>query len=215
MQYKNLGIFLALSLIATGLLANCQSQPAPLPPPPEPPPEIPPLRLLTKTTLDRAYNRDHLDPKKFQYFLSGSMELERSWNTSTLRLNTGGELSQENIRFQEKIILEKETMGVAVDIRIDKDYEHWEIDIRFDRVNGRILTFRENDTEGSFDLLYVQAQTGKKIPYGTEEYNLNFAEIPRLLIRIAENSRDRPAVTMVEGVAVDSLPPESIPEPAP
>jgi hypothetical protein len=208
MQYKGVGFFLALSLLSAGLLVNCQSQPAP---PPMPPAEPPPLRLLTKKILSRAYNRDHLDPKKFQYFLSETTEMERSWNTSALRLNSKGELTQEDNRFQEKIIVEKETMGVAVDIRIDEDYEHWEIDIRFDSAGDRILTFRENDEGSSFDLLYIQTQTGKKIPYGEEEYNLNFGEIPRLLIRMTENSRNRMAVTTGEGVVVDSLPPEPAP----
>jgi hypothetical protein len=223
MQYKGMGFFLALILLSAGLLVNCRSQPAPPPKSaaepadPEPvkqeesSPEIPPLRLLTKTILGRAYNRDHLDPKKFQYFLSETMEMERGRNSSTLSLNTRGELSREDELTREKIILEKETMGVAVDIRIDKDYEHWEIDIRFDPADERILSFRENDEGSGFDLVYAQTQTGKKIPYGKEEYDLDFGEIPRLLIRMAENSRNQTTVTTVEGIAVDSLPPEPVP----
>jgi hypothetical protein len=222
MQYKGMGFFLALSLLSAGLLVNCQSQPAPSSNPPagpvnpepvkqETPPEIPPLRLLTKKILGRAYNRDHLDPKKFQYFLSETMEMERGRNSSTLSLNSKGELSREDNLTREKIIFEKETMGVAVDIRIDKDYEHWEIDIRFNPADDRILSFRENDEGGGFDLVYAQTQTGNKIPYGKEEYDLSFGEIPRLLIRMTENSRNQMVVTTVEGIAVDSLPPEPAP----
>jgi hypothetical protein len=233
MQYKGLGIFLALSLISAGFLVNCRSNPESppaarqpqgqaRPPAPESPagparqdpaPEIPSLRLLTKKTLDRAYNRDHLDPKKFQYFLSETMEMERGLNSSTLSLNARGELFQEDSLTHERIIFEKETMGIAADIRIGKDYEHWEIDIRFDPADDRILTFRENDEGSSFDLFYVQIKTEKKIPYGKEEYNLNFADTPRLLIKMAETSKDLPVLTTVEGIAVDSLSPA--PPPAP
>jgi hypothetical protein len=216
MQYKGMGIFLALSLLSAGLLANCQSQPVSPPvvqqtPARSPEPEPPALRLLTKKILDRAYNRDHLDPKKIQYFLSETMEMERGRNISALSLNAKGELFQEDSLAHEKIIFEKETMGVAADIRIDKDYKHWEIDIRFDPADSRILTFRENDDGSSFDLFYVQTKTGKKIPYGEEEYDLGFTDTPRLLIRMTETSKDLPAITTVEGIPVDSLPPPPAP----
>jgi hypothetical protein len=196
-----MGIFLVLSLLSAGFLVNCQSPP----PPPPPSPPDPSLRILTKKILDRAYNQYHLDPKKFQYFLSETIEMERSWNTTTLRLNTKGELLQEDSQMYEKIILEKETKGVTVDIRIDKDYKHWEIDIRFNPNDDRILTFRENDEGSGFDLFYVQTKTGKKIPYGKEEYNLNFTETPQLLIRMIGSSRNQPVVTTAEGVPADSL----------
>jgi hypothetical protein len=222
MWYKGLGIFLALSVISAGLLVNCRSNPPPPPPPPESPAEpagqdpsveIPSLRLLTKKILDRAYNRDHVDPKKIQYFLSETLEMERSRSSSSLTLNTKGELFQEDSLAHEKIIFKKETMGVAADIRIGKDYGHWEIDIRFDPADDRILTFRENDEGSSFDLFYVQIKTEKKIPYGKEEYNLNFADTPRLLIKMVETSQDLPVITTVEGIAVDSLSPGSPPAP--
>jgi hypothetical protein len=219
MRCKGMGIFLALSLLSIGLLANCKSQPKPESPAgpavsePEPVPEPPAgvedssLRLLTKKLLDRAYNRDHLDPKKFQYFLSEAMTMERGRNTSSLSLNTKGELSQEESRIREEITLKKETMGVAKDIRIGEDYRHWEIDVRFNPPDDRILTFRENNDGNSFDLLYVQTQTGKKISYGDDEYDLGFEEIPQLMIRMIENSRDQMVVTVAEGIPVDSLPP--------
>lgn len=202
-----MGIFLALSLLSIGLLANCKS---PAPPPPPPPVSEPPLRLLTRRLLDRAYNRDHLDPKQFQYFLSEAMEMERSRNISNLNLDSKGVLVQEDSLSDERIFFKKETMGVAKDIRIGEDYKHWEIDIRFNPLDDQILTFREND-EGTFDLFYVQTRTGKKIPYGEEEYDLSFGEIPRLMIRLIENSRNQPDITTVEGIPVDSLPPPPVP----
>jgi hypothetical protein len=232
MRYKDMGFFLVLSLLSAGLLVNCGSQPAPAPaqktpnqpPAPEAPakpaernssPEIPSLRLLSKEILSRVYNRAHLNPKRIQYFLSETVEMERGRYSSTLSLNTKGELFQEDSLTHEKIIFEKETMGIAVDIRIDKDYKHWELDIRFDPADDRILTFRENDGGSSFDLFYVETKTGKKIPYGTEEYDLSFADTPRLLVKMAETSKNLPAIITGEGITVDSLPPEPVPEPAP
>jgi hypothetical protein len=222
MQNKGRGFFLVLSLISAGLLINCRSQPASAPaaqrtasPPPKPavepeqqdsPEEIPPLRFLSKKILDRAYNRDHLDAKKFQYFISETMEMERGQSVSTLVCNEKGELFQEDNLIQEKIIIERETMGVAVDIRVGEDYERWEIDVRFDPVNDRTLTFVENDEGSSFDLFYVETRAGKKIPYGNEEYDLSFTEIPRLSIKLAETSTNVPAITTVGGITVDSLP---------
>jgi hypothetical protein len=206
-----MGIYLVLGLIFTGFLMNCQTQaPPPPPPPPVEPqreslPEIPSLRPLTKKILDRAYNRDHLDVKEFQYFLSGTIEMERGRNNSTLSHNTKGEVFQEDSLTHERIVIEKETMGVAVDIRVSKDYEHWEVDIRFEPANNRTLTFIENDEGTSFDLFYVETRTGDKIPYGTEEYDLSFAEIPCLLIKLIETENDVSVVTNVEGIAVDSF----------
>jgi hypothetical protein len=222
-----MGIFLALSLISAGFLVNCQSQPAspagqqtdgqsPAPEssadpveasaesPEQASPASPPLRLLTKKILDRAYNRDHLDVKKFQYFISETMEMERGRNSSTLSYNAKGELLQEDRLTHEKIVIEKGAMGVAVGIRIDKDYEHWEIDVRFEPANDKTLTFIENEEGTGFDLFYVQTSTGSKIPYGTEEYSLSFAEIPRLLIKLTETENTESVVTKAEGIAVDS-----------
>ncbi|MDR0450443.1 MAG: hypothetical protein LBH26_04175 [Treponema sp.] len=215
MQYKGTGLLLALSLLSAGLLVNCQSKPAPLPEQPpagpqvkreETSPEIPPLRLLTKKILDRAYNQDHLDPKKFQYYLSETIEMERGWNSSTFSLNNKGELLREDSLTRERIVFEKETMGIAVEIRIDRNYEHWEIDLRFDPADERILTFRENGEGGSFDLVYAQTKTGNMIPYGAEEYLLSIEEIPRILIRMAETVKDVPLLIIVDGIPVDSLP---------
>jgi hypothetical protein len=220
------GIFLVLSLISAGLLVNCSSQPAspasqepagqtPAPETPAAGPELPSesssLRPLTKKILDRAYNLDHLDVKGFQYFLSETVEMERSRNVSTLSRNAKGELFQEDSLTHERIVIERETMGVAVDIRVNRDYEHWEIDVRFEPASDRTLTFIENDEGTSFDLFYAQTKTGNKIPYGMEEYNLGFTEIPCLLIRLIETENDVSVVTTVEGVAVDSLPPQADP----
>jgi hypothetical protein len=210
-----MGIFLVLGLIFTGFLINCQTQ-APAPPPPvepqiQPPPEISPLHPLTKKILDRAYNRDHLDVKKFQYFLSETMEMERERSRSTLNHNTKGELFQEESLTHEKIVIEKETMGIAVDIRVNKDYEHWEIDVRFEPANDKTLTFIENDEGTSFDLFYVQTKAGSKVPYGTEEYHLSFRTIPCLLVKLTETENDVLTVTNAEGIAVDSFSPETSP----
>jgi hypothetical protein len=207
MQYKGVGFFLALSLLSAGLLVNCRSQPVapPVIEEEEPLPEIQPFRLLTKRILDRAYNRAYLDPKKFQYFLSETVEMDRDLNNSTLSLNNKGELAQEDTLIHERIIFEKETMGVATDIRIDENFEYWEIDVRFDPMDTRVLTFKENHRGDGFDLVYVQVQGEKKIPYGKEEYNLFFENTPQLLIRMSEYSSDQMEITTAEGFSIDSF----------
>ncbi|MDR3248544.1 MAG: hypothetical protein LBT39_07140 [Treponema sp.] len=220
MQSKRIGYFLFITLFSAGLLVNCGSQPATnqsaprreAPPPPAPSqpveissPETPSLRPLTKRILDRAYNRDHLDAKRFQYFLSETMGMERDLSASILNYNAKGELFQEDSLTQERIVFERETKGVAVDVKIGEDYKRWELEVRFDPASAnKTLTFRENDDGTSFELVYVETSAGRKIPYGENEYLLKFEAVPCLLIRMAETSKNLPLVTTVPGLAVDS-----------
>jgi hypothetical protein len=132
------------------------------------------------------------------------MEMERDLSASILNYNAKGELFQEDSLTQEKIVFERETKGVAVDVKIGEDYKRWELEVRFDPASDKTLIFRENDDGSSFELVYVETSAGRKIPYGEDEYLLKFEAIPRLFIRMAETSKNLPVVTTVPGLAVDS-----------
>jgi hypothetical protein len=139
--------------------------------------------------------------KNFQYYISEAIVLKDS--RTGIRINSGnlGEFEVRDASSSEEVEILEETGGEARDL-FSKKNKPQILSISFDESTDALLTFVENTEDHLFELQYEEGEGNNTIKYGGKEYNLEFEEVPHLLIKEDVLSTENPAKKILPGRAI-------------
>jgi hypothetical protein len=152
------------------------------------------------------------DIKAVPYYISDSFSLEYSQTSQNLEISENGEVILREVAVQDRINIEKETMGTIVAVNYDTQGRML-LAMSFEESGDTYpLIFREGDQDRIFYLLYYVFNNGeKKIYYGKELYDLQTGEsIPQLKIRFEETRESRPAIRTLRGRRAGAVQPAGL-----
>jgi hypothetical protein len=157
------------------------------------------LQPITRPILEMIYQSGN-DIKNIPFFISDSISLEYSKITQDLEITGDGEVILKEIAVQDRININKETMGSIIAVNYDAQGRML-LAISFDESDDTYpLVFREGDRDRIFYLIHYINNNERKLYYGEELYDLQTGEsIPLLQIQFEEAQETRPSVRILRG----------------
>jgi hypothetical protein len=158
------------------------------------------LHPITRPMLEMIYQSGN-DIKTVPYYISESISLEYSKASQDLEISENGEVILREVSVQDRINIDKETMGTIVAVNYDTEGRML-LAMSFEECGDAYpLIFREGDKDRIFYLLHYVFNGGeKKIYYGEELYDLlTGGAIPQLKIRFEETREARPTIRTLHG----------------
>jgi hypothetical protein len=143
--------------------------------------------------------------KKFQYYVSTTLELTNTNRTREKNINKTGSASITETVYNDRIIISKSTMGAALESYLD-DNNNLVLEICFEADDDKRITFKQNGPgqDRRFYLQY-QNQFDKTIIYGEETYTVNFSgDQPYLMININRQSKEQTRIKWATGRRVQN-----------